>query len=83
MVEVVVTVVPVLVVVEEAGFDVEDVLLIEVVVELLDGDEVVLVAVDVDIVEEIVRIVVEELVIVVVGEMRVVVVVDEVVAVVV
>ena len=83
MVDVVVPVVPVLVVVEEAGFDVEDVLLIEVVVELLDGDEVVLVAVDVDIVEEIVRIVVEELVIVVVGEMRVVVVVDEVVAVVV
>ena len=72
-VDVVVTVVPVLVVVEEADFDVEDVLLTEVVIELLDVDEVVLVAVVVDIVEELV---------VVVGEMRVVVVVDEVVVVV-
>lgn len=73
-VDVVVPVVSVLVVVEEADFDVEDVLLTEVVIELLDVDEVVLVAIVVDIVEELV---------VVVGEMRVVVVVDEVVVVVV
>ena len=72
-VDVVVPVVPVFVVVEEAGFDVEDVLLTEVVIELLDVDEVVLVVV-VDVVEELV---------VVVGEMRVVIVVDVVVTVVV
>lgn len=88
MVDVVVSVVPVLVVVEEAGFDVEDVLLTEVAVELLDVEvdivkEVVLVAVDVveDVICFVVTVnVVEKLV--VAGGIRVVVFVDEVVVVV-